>query len=335
MLIAAVSCQEGNHSTSGPTPVQNKMPMSEASAYIQKKIFFEGLPSASGLESTFPDSYYVLGDDSPYLYRLDSSYTLVEQYPLFSTDDFTTGRIPKALKPDLESMVQFEYKGKNYLLLLGSGSTEARNRGFMVNLDQQYEVTELNLHALYAFLKQVVSRNKNEELNLEGLAIDNKHVYLLQRSMNSAGNVLFRFELDSFISYLMESQSLPAASVFYFNLPQLDQYTAGFSGAYVFHDYLFFTASVEGTTNAVDDGEMLGSYLGYIELEDFDLATHSEKPFNATVFPLTYKDGSAYKGKAESLVINYVDKLWNYKAVIVSDDDLGHSELLEVLVKVK
>ncbi|MFD2067223.1 DUF6929 family protein [Pontibacter silvestris] len=309
--------------------------MSRGNAFIEKKIFFENLPSASGLESTFPDSYYVLGDDSPFLYRLDSSYTLAEQYPLFSTENFTGGRIPKALKPDLECMAQFKYRGENYLFMLGSGSTEARYKGFAVNLDRQYEVTELELNTLYAFLKQVTSRNKNEQLNLEGLAMDNKHVYLLQRSLSSVGNVLFRFETDSFISYLMESQALPAASVFYFSLPQLDQYTSGFSGAYVFHNYLFFTASVEGTTNVVDDGEMLGSYLGYIELEDFDLATSPDKPLNATAFPLKYKDGTSYKGKAESLVIDYVDKQWNYKAVVVSDDDLGHSELLEVLVKVK
>ena len=60
-----------------------------------------GLPSASGVEIIGPVAY-VIGDDSPYLYRLDAA-TLnpTGRIALFeAAADFASGRIPKPVKPD-------------------------------------------------------------------------------------------------------------------------------------------------------------------------------------------------------------------------------------------
>ncbi|MCC9166726.1 DUF6929 family protein [Pontibacter harenae] len=318
------SCLQTN--TSSSTAAMAVTPL----AVIESKKFYENLPSASGIESFYSNSFYIVGDDSPYLYMLDMQYNQVSQYPLFETSDFSTGRIPKALKPDLECMSRFKYKNEDYLLLLGSGSSPARNKGFVVRMSENFEVMEIGLNRLYVFLQQILDKQGAQQLNLEGVTIDDTHVYFLQRAYGGAKNILFRAEAPSFISYLMEGGDLPATAAFYFSLPQLQYFKAGFSGAHVFHDRLFFTASVESTLNAIDDGEVLGSFIGFIPLGELSRATDPQNPFPAPTAVINDSNGQAYKGKAESLVVTRQLKRGQCEVIVVSDDDLGHSELLRV-----
>src|SRR3712207_8318455 len=46
--------------------------------------------------------------------------------------------------------------------------------------------------------------------------------------------------------------------------PEINGLKAGFSGASFFEDKIFITASVENTNDAYLDGEVLGSFVGYI-----------------------------------------------------------------------
>ncbi|GAB3822486.1 hypothetical protein GCM10028895_27100 [Pontibacter rugosus] len=306
----------------------------ELTATTQRKYFYQSIPSASGLEYV-QNFFYIVGDDSPFLYKLNEQFKLEQTYALFDTADFATGRIPKAIKPDLESMAHFTYGRDEMLLLLGSGATDARNKGFLVNLSEGNAVRELNLSRFYTFLKRVLKLETEGQLNLEGLAIDNTYTYLMQRPLGPGANVLIRFDSNDFKHFLMNDGAIPAAAVYHFELPSAEQHRASFSGAYTLGDKLFFTASIEDAPNAIEDGEVLGSFIGVIDLKALPYATDALKPLTVPAVVIRNSDNSPYIGKAESLVVMQGEEQGFFKVIVVSDDDLGHSELLELQLQVK
>ncbi|PRY10376.1 hypothetical protein CLV24_114105 [Pontibacter ummariensis] len=314
---------------------KEELPKYELEAVVQESKLYEGLPSASGIEANGNmEGYFVVGDDSPYLYQLDEEFNVINELPLFDTSGFINGRIPKAAKPDLESMARFRYGRDEYLLLLGSGSSPARNRAFLVNLSEEMAVKEVDLSRFYLFLRKILQIEEEGVLNLEGLAIGETYTYLMQRGVGADTNALFRFETDDFVGYLINDAELPIAALYYFELPLSGQVQAGFSGAYVSEEKLFFTASAEDTANAIEDGEVVGSYLGVIDLRSLPYATSPAKPLPIAASLIRNQDGTVYKGKAESLVVEKLDDK-AYKVIVVSDDDLGGSELLEVLLRLE
>lgn len=333
-LFLLPACRSSKPATSVTTSTAvDQMQALELKTETKRILFFQNIPSASGLERV-QDAFYILGDDSPYLFQLNDSFALAQQYPIFDTTGVVDGRIPKAVKPDLESMAQFSYGRDEMLLLLGSGASAARNKGYLVNLTDRMKVQELDMSRFYTFLKKVLRLENEGMLNLEGLAIDNTYAYLLQRPSGSGANVLLRFESNDFKDFLLGYGGVPAVAVYHFDLPQLGQRKASFSGAYSYQGKLFFTASVEDTPNAIDDGEVLGSYIGLIDLRTLPYATDAVNPLPVPAVGLQKPDGSLYTGKAESLVVMEGEED-SYRIIIVSDDDKGHSELLEVQLDVK
>ncbi|MBC5775599.1 hypothetical protein H8S95_16095 [Pontibacter sp. KCTC 32443] len=309
-----------------------EMESTKPSATITAKHFYKDIPSGSGIEAT-SEGFYIIGDDTPFLYQLDKNYNQVAKYELFDTADFKKGRIPKPLKPDLESLTTFKYKNKSYLFTLGSGSSEVRNKAYLVELPivaEKAVVKVIDLKELFNTLQKNKSVVGEELLNIEGLDFSEDKVYLLQRALNKAGNLVLTFELSDFNSFLFEGKPLPAPALYFAKLPSLQGYQAGFSGAYVLDEKLFFTASVESAPDAIQDGEVLGSYVGYIPLADLPKATSQDKPVIAKAEKITDKKGGTYIGKVESLVVEKGVKPGKYKVIAISDDDKGHSEILEV-----
>ncbi|MBC5993744.1 DUF6929 family protein [Pontibacter cellulosilyticus] len=291
------------------------------------------IPSASGIEFV-EGAYYVIGDDSPYLYQLDEQFKLINKYSLFESGKLgESGRLPKAEKPDLESIAGFTYGRDNMLLIFGSGASEARNKGYLVNLSEKGTVKELDLSRFYTFLKRTLKIETEGLLNIEALAMDNIYTYLLQRPLGSGVNVLFRFDSDDFKDFLLRNGPIPAVAVYHFTLPGIGQNSAGFSGAYALGDKLFITASVEDTPNAIDDGEVLGSLLGVIDLNALPYATNSANPLAVPAVQVAAENGAAFKGKVESLVVKKTEVKNRYHMIIVTDDDRGGSKLLEVELK--
>ncbi|MBF9253472.1 hypothetical protein I2I11_09230 [Pontibacter sp. 172403-2] len=330
VALLSVTTIAGCQQKTTPT---SSLSVEDMEAVVAQKVFYQNLPSASGIESA-GIGYYVVGDDSPYLYLLDASYTLVEKTPLFDTTSFAGGRIPKLEKADLESMAQFRYKDADYLLLLGSGATANRNKAFIVRQPDAKEVRAVDISTFYTFLQKILARQASSEvLNIEGLAADDTHFYLLQRRLAAGVNTIFRFKKEEFLRYLMEEGDLPVAAAFYIRLPQIGPYEAGLSGACIYDDKLFFSASIERTLNAVDDGEVLGSFVGFIPLYTLGRAGDAANPLEVAAVQLKNADGTMYTGKAESVVVQAKDESGGYKAILVSDDDQGHSELLEVTLR--
>ncbi|WP_246001046.1 DUF6929 family protein [Pontibacter diazotrophicus] len=332
-ILALPACKSDPPSVSRLANAEARMKNIQLTATVQQNRLYQQLPSASGIELV-GDSYYVVGDDSPFLYQLDEQYNLTQRHVLFDTADFATGRIPKSLKPDLEGMAHFKYGRDEMLLLLGSGASTARNRAFLVNITDGMVVQELDLSRLYTFLKQVLRIEAEGVLNLEGLSMDDTYTYMMQRGLGTGTNMLLRFDSNDFKGFLMNNDEIPPVAVYHFALPEMGGDMAGFSGAYALDDRLFFTASVESTQNAIEDGEVQGSMVGMIDLNALPYATDAANPLQVPTVQLTNSDGSVYKGKAESLVVKSRTGD-TYDVVVVSDDDLGGSELLELQLEVR
>lgn len=292
------------------------------------------LPSASGVEIVGPTAY-VVSDDAPLLYLLDAAtLASVSQVELFASTEFGTGRIPKASKPDLESMAVVRAPtGATGLLLCGSGAQPTRETGYFVGLPAPTAspegaaprfVQRLDLGPLYAQLRTRLPAGTT--LNLEALAATPTELLLLQRSVGGGPAVVFGMPLATTLAHLFTPHSpVPApARVLSFKLPQLESYAAGFSGATFVDGHLLVTASVEATADAVADGDTLGSFVGSLNL----------KAQTATFAPLRWSDGRAYLGKVEGLALRRHLGPGHLELLLVTDDDQGGSTALvaEVLL---
>lgn len=181
-------------------------------AVITRLKHYDNLPSASGLEA-LGDHYYIVGDDSPYLYRLDRDFKVVSQEAIFDTDGFENGRIAKADKVDLEGITLLQYQGKPYLLMMGSGSAPARRKAYLYNMCGDDICREgagahgaqlIDLGPLYSQLEQRADALESGLLNIEGVAAGHGRLYLLQRAIGKGHNVLVSYTLSDLLPYLLK-----------------------------------------------------------------------------------------------------------------------------------
>ena len=276
-----------------------------------------GLPSASGVE-ILGDVASVIGDDSPFLYQLDAAtLALTVRIALFDAGAaFATGRLPKHTKPDLECMAALTWPdGRPGLLLLGSGSQPNRARGWFV--PHENPVPEpVDLAPLYALLVPLLPAGV--VLNLEAAATTATELLLFQRTVGRAdAALLFVLPLAEALRFLVGpvGAAAPAVHQLVFELPLLGGYPAGFSGATFVDGLLFVSASVENTADAVLDGDVLGSYVGVV-----DVAASQ-----ATLALLAWPDGRPYFGKVEGLAVRQQLAPGQFELLLVTDDDAGGS----------
>ncbi|MGV3588369.1 MAG: DUF6929 family protein [Adhaeribacter sp.] len=331
ILLSCEQAQKQNTAKS-PRTVTNTMQVA-----ILNKILYQNIPSASGLE-ILENKIYVVGDDSPFLYVLDANtFKLINKIELFRSTDFSSGRIPKALKPDLECLTTINITGEPYLIAFGSGSAPKRTKCYTVKLpattNTTAEVKEYSLQKLYAAMQQDTTLLTGDLLNLEAAAVtsDDKLI-LLQRSASTGPNALLLFNSPEFTQHLTgQPEQLPAYTIIPFDLPELAGSKARFSGAYTFEDKLFFTASVENTLDAIQDGEVMGSFIGWLDISEINTNSGAKALQTALI---TNKNGQAYKGKVESLVIQEKENAGSYRALAITDNDNGESELLQLRISI-
>jgi hypothetical protein len=300
-------------------------------ATIQREIALPKLPSASGIE-VVGNTAYVIGDDAPLLYCFDArALTPGPPLTLFETTHFSSGRIPKHLKPDLECLTAVRTgDGETGLLALGSGATAEREVGFWVTLGPGTPPTTtvypLSLTPLYAQLKGLLPAGL--QLNLEAAATTADALLLMQRSVGSAaGNLVFSCPLQPTLDFIRHrSAQAPRIAVQRYELPSIAGKPAGLSGATVYEGQLFVTASVEDTTDPVADGEVLGSFVGVLPLPGGgQKATQSSR-----LVQLVQPGGAPYRGKVESITVRQVLGPGRYELLLVTDDDQGGSTAVVV-----
>jgi hypothetical protein len=293
---------------------------------IIKKYFLPDVPSASGVE-VVRDRIYIVGDDSSWLYILNTQAKLTDKVALFASPDLINGRIPKISKPDFEALTVVEMYGHPKLITVGSGSkSPERDKGYLIDL-QTYTALPIHLTPIYDHLRGIQEVIGAGKLNIEGLAANHEQIVFVQRGNISGNNVLISYPAGELYMYLtQQSDLLPIPLIQSFRLPTLSDLQSGFSGITFIpgSSRLLFTASVENTVNEIDDGEILGSYIGLIDL-------HDPAAMRSTLIDF---EGTPYLGKVESIAVQGIEATGIIQAVAVTDSDRGGSELLFMQIEV-
>ena len=86
-----------------------------------------------------------------------------------------------------------------------------------------------------------------------------------------------------------------------------------------------FTASVENTSDWIQDGEVLGSMIGFIPVSELK---DGYEPDCITL----HDKGEAILLKVESIVVSGELGNGEYDCILVTDSDGGESEFLEIRV---
>jgi len=301
---------------------------------VLKHVHLTTIPSASAVE-VINGNIYVVGDDSSFLYVLKYDLTLLAKVPLYTAkaEHIIGNRILKKEKADLECITKLVINGYPHLLILGSGSkSPRRDVAFLVKLPTPYNrnhlVWEISLVKWYSFLRM------NEDvtgpsgvLNFEAAASTEEHVYIFNRENNAT----LRFDLPEFIEFIQgHTEGVPFPTIITSKLPAIENVRAGYSGADYFDNKLFFTAAAEDTTNAIDDGEIMGSAVGILSF-DGEEKTRGKitNGFTGSIseFTLIPKINNLPL-KIESISVYEKENDSTYIAIAVSDDDKGGSDIL-------
>ena len=280
-----------------------------------------GIASASGIEA-INNSIYVIGDNSPFLFRLNNKMEIEEKINLFPKKIQIDSLIAKMEKPDLEGLtIANEAGGKMYAFGSGSKSPE-RNVLIEITPGTSYLIKEFDLTDFYQDL-QIRANLSPEKLNIEAAAIFNGKLYLFNRGEN----LIIRYSLEDFSKYLQEMGAIPPPEIFRIELPDINGVPAGFSGAAFnpANESILFTATVEDTSNWIDDGEVLGSFLGIISLKDL------KNGLQPTCVIIGEKDDPLLL-KVESVAVISPYSKTGANIILVSDSDGGISKFITAKV---
>ena len=174
----------------------------------------------------------------------------------------------KRLKPDLESLTVVPFGEGKALLAIGSGSTEHRRRGVVQPLTADGEVEG---EAQVFDLSELYTALPFRELNIEGVACLGDRLFLGQRGNSSEGiNALVELDLAKALTQItvkgswggdliLNQRHLDLGSLRGVRLTLTDL-TAWGPGR------LLFSAAAEDTDNPYDDGQVIGSVLGWTDL---------------------------------------------------------------------
>ena len=297
------------------------------STQVIKHKYFPHLASASGIEF-YGGKIYIIGDDLPFLFTLDENWNIIGKEKIAGVDSIVNGRTPKKLKADFESMALLEEAGEKQLLILSSGSKKTkRDTAFLISNSGNSKIHKKNMRPVYNAIKEEAGLKPNNKINIEGLAFSENKAYLLHRG-NVSKNFIVEIEREALLAFIKsESILVPAMKVYPFNLPSDKGVAAGFSGACVLpeHSGLLFTASLENTSNEIDDGAVLGSYVGFVSFTKMNEG--------AIVAELITENGKTLQKKQEGITVKLISE---NKIIIltVCDNDDGSSDLYEIELKI-
>ncbi len=278
----------------------------------------QGVSSASGIEM-LTGAIYVIGDNSPWLFKLDGNYEIVDKVRMAPGYELVDGLIAKENKPDFEAIAAVTWQNDEMLFVFGSGS-KSPQRDLLVSINCSGTTQSYSLEKFYEKMKNVTGLSR-DELNIEGAVAQAGELYLFNRG----ANLVMRYKIKDFMAHLEGKRTSPEPTVYRFNLPSTNGIEAGFSGAAIIpgEDKIVFTASVENTSNWIDDGEILGSFVGIIDTKQLG------KNPNPACVPLT-NSGKLLSIKIES-VLAFRRSAGNaiHLFLVTDSDGRGASEIIE------
>ena len=290
----------------------------------------KNLPSGSGMFYSPKTGSWVVGDDSPELFCVDTTKQMMAHYPLYHADSIADGRVPSRFKYDFEAIAHYTPHKKNELLIFGSGSwSPMRDTCLLYNIDEKKLVAHKSIRALLDKMidQSPLGKDSLRRINIEGAAIIGQTLYMAHRGGDKSPNVLFSMLAQDFVLYLTTDPALPPAFEWReVELPAIDGFKSGFSSLAPLSDTeLLFTASVEASDEPPFDGKIMGSFVGILPLDA------TQKP----QYDLLHEaDGSARISKLESISLKHkTDKSIFVQAV--SDNDNGTTELFELVLEIR
>lgn len=260
-------------------------------------------PSGSTI-SYFQGHFYVMGDDASDLLVLNRELQEVGRILLFPKGKNI--RTAKAVKADIESSVVINNKGKEAILLLGSGSvTPHRDSAFLVDPVNK-TVNRFDFTPFYNDL-----RGNFKQLNIEGAAKVGEVLVLGIRA-----NATFP---DNYL--VIASLNIPLPQFKRKILVRLPVQHAGISGLEYDRqsDLLFITFSSEDTPNAYDDGKPGDSYLAIVS--GISRMLQQKEIIITSLTKLTDLSPEFWQQKIESVSLISGKK----QLLLVADDDLGNT----------
>lgn len=232
----------------------------------------KGIGAASGLVF-HNQQLYIIGDNSGFLYQYNPETKALLQHPLIEN---AHENILKKDKPDFESITLHN----NKLYIFGSGSTKNRDKRVTFNLKNN-RVKQKNVSELYQKLKETANIS-NEELNLEGSFYHNEDLYLFNRGNGEKSkNGIFIYKKST-----KETNFIPIS------LPKIQHIETSFTDAILVENKIYFLATAENTISTYDDGEILGSIIGRIDIQTFEIdftkqITENQKFEGLTLFSIS------------------------------------------------
>lgn len=296
-----------------------RMPDSRFAVRILSRKPLPELLSGSAL-CLYGDRVFTVSDNATAVYRCDTAFLDCEKIALKGYEGHGTV-IPKPQKHDLEAAVIADVKGQPTLLAFGSGSLSPQRDGLLVLPcaapgQQQF----ISLTGFYEHLRKA-SGIAPAAFNIEAAITAGDKLYL----MNRGTNTVFRTRLDDFLRWMDAGGILPEVQYQQLSLPVAGKREAGFSGACLVDEkHILFCASVEDTDNWIDDGAVLGSFVGLLTIAGDGSLSLKE------VRALQNPDGSNNTDKPEGILILPGTGADKREVIAIADNDALGSVLLRL-----
>ena len=277
-------------------------------------------PSASGIEF-YDDKIYLVGDNAKDMLVLNKKWKKPEYINLFEAP---AGPIPKNIKADLEAMTLLWIDKKPFMLLVGSGSNNNRNKAVLVNLKNN-QLQFLDLTVFYERLKAAGITT----LNIEGIATVNDYIVLVNRgNKTNPDNQLIVTNTN-----FWKKQKDASIQLMRIDFGDAAPRGLGISGLTYSdnHEDLFLTVSTEDTPDAITDGPIGKSYFGVIENLYRKIGREKGKLKVNKLIHLSSADDRFTGYKIESVCIQS-EKDHSIKFQLVADNDTPVSYLFKVEV---
>jgi hypothetical protein len=215
-----------------------------------------GLGSASGL--IYQDnSILAIGDNSSYLYEYSIDSQKLEKHSLIENPQENT---PKKVKLDFEAITKFE----NNVYIFGSGSTENRNKMVQFDTTTKKVIATTDVSDLYLIM-QSFGKISPDDFNIEGAIYNGQSWYLFNRGNGKTNkNVIFTIDGENLTSDFRVLAND-------YKLPKIKGIPTSFTDAILVDDKIYFLATAENTESTYNDGEVLGSIVGRIDITTMEL----------------------------------------------------------------
>lgn len=263
-----------------------------------------GMGSASGILYQNPN-LLLIGDNSSFLYQYAVQDSTLTHHALL---EHPRAVIPKPEKPDFESMAQTD----SLIYVFGSGSTEKRNTLVILDRNSKKIIKTQDLTNLYLSMQNFAGIS-GQDFNIEGVAYDGSNWYFFQRGNGKKGkNGIFTVQATDFeVEFNLVYNEI--------KLPKIKGTRAGFTDAVFAAGSLYFLASAESSASTYEDGQVLGSLIGRINLDQMK-----------AVDPQVISE----KNKFEGLALKH-ENASELEFLLCEDDDSGSLETNIYLLKIK